>query len=59
MQKGIILGCGNRSNVGMDTFTLVRTSRASSLHEESIYASCETRDMTHIARLARRVIYEN
>jgi hypothetical protein len=23
MQKGVILGCGNRSNVGMDTVTLV------------------------------------
>jgi hypothetical protein len=22
MQKGVILGCGNRSNVGMDTVTL-------------------------------------
>jgi hypothetical protein len=23
MQKGIILGCGNRSNAGMDTVTLM------------------------------------
>jgi hypothetical protein len=23
MQKGVILGCGNRSNAGMDTVTLV------------------------------------
>jgi hypothetical protein len=26
MQKGVILGCGNRSNAGMDTVTLVPDS---------------------------------
>jgi hypothetical protein len=27
MQKGIILGCKNRSNVGMDTITLASCAR--------------------------------
>jgi hypothetical protein len=29
MQKGVILGCGNRSNVGMDTVTLVISYKGS------------------------------
>jgi hypothetical protein len=33
MQKGVILGCGNRSNVGMDTVTLLDSPKLAELME--------------------------
>jgi hypothetical protein len=32
MQKGVILGCGNRSNAGMDTVTLHGSSSCVLFH---------------------------